>query len=74
MIGIGERSYYYQLVVIASSLQESRIAMKFRNPVFLFFQPVDMADPFTKSHKKCILCQHGIEPDYKVISKERCSE
>lgn len=28
-------------------------------------QPVDMENPYKKPRKKCILCKHEIEPDYK---------
>ncbi|XP_034255243.1 28S ribosomal protein S18c, mitochondrial [Thrips palmi] len=30
-------------------------------------EPQDMENPFTVSKRKCILCQHGITPDYKNV-------
>jgi ribosomal protein S18 len=28
-------------------------------------QPISLANPYEKPAKKCILCEHGIEPNYK---------
>jgi len=32
---------------------------------FVILQPIALANPYEKPVKKCILCTHGIEPDYK---------
>ena len=31
------------------------------------FQPASLANPYEKPRRKCVLCEHGINPDYKNV-------